>query len=366
MMVGNELRNAHDQRYRIGEQASPQFGVTMTSLEARTISRLPPTEQVSSTDLLVSIVENSDDAIISKDLNGVITSWNAGAQRLFGYTPEEAIGRPITILIPAERLDEEPSILARIRRGERIEHFETVRLRKDGSPVDISITVSPIRNAQGAIVGASKIARDISEKRRNEERQTMLLREMNHRVKNLFALASSLVTLSARSAGSAEDLARDVASRLTALAGAHALTMASVDGSIASGATLHTLLENLLAPYRGAADRLEIAGMDLDLGPQATTQLALLLHELTTNSAKYGALSVSTGSIRVQVEEAGDNYRLEWSEIGGPPVSPPAAEGFGSVIGRATTLHLGGEINREWRRSGLVATISLSKQEVVR
>jgi PAS domain S-box-containing protein len=113
---------------------------------------------------LASIVETSDDAIISKDLNGVIRTWNASAERLFGYTAAEAVGQPVTMLMPPERVDEEPGILARIRAGERIDHYETVRRRKDGSLFDISLTVSPMRDRTGRIVGASKIARDISER----------------------------------------------------------------------------------------------------------------------------------------------------------------------------------------------------------
>jgi PAS domain S-box-containing protein len=118
---------------------------------------------------LASIVESSDDAIVSKDLDGIIRTWNRGAERLFGYKAGEVIGRPITILIPPDRLDEEPGILARIRRGERVDHYETVRRHKDGSLIDISLTVSPTRDAKGAIVGASKIARDITERKRAEE-----------------------------------------------------------------------------------------------------------------------------------------------------------------------------------------------------
>jgi PAS domain S-box-containing protein len=105
---------------------------------------------------LASIVESSDDSIITKDLDGIIRTWNKSAERLFGYTADEAIGKPVTIVIPAERRDEEPAILARIRRGERIDHYETVRQRKDGGLLDISLTVSPIKNAQGKIVGASR------------------------------------------------------------------------------------------------------------------------------------------------------------------------------------------------------------------
>ena len=118
---------------------------------------------------LASIVESSDDAIVSKNLDGIITSWNSGAERVFGYSASEAIGQPITLVIPEDRQSEEREILTRIRRGERIDHFETVRQRKNGSLIVVSLTVSPVKDANGKIVGASKIARDITEQKRNQE-----------------------------------------------------------------------------------------------------------------------------------------------------------------------------------------------------
>jgi PAS domain S-box-containing protein len=120
---------------------------------------------------LAAIIESSEDAIVSKSLDGVVTSWNAGAQRLFGYTAEEAIGQPIaSLVIPPDRLQEEPEILGRIRRGEQVEHFETLRRRKDGTLVNLSLTISPIRDSFGFIVGVSKVARDITDKKRAEAR----------------------------------------------------------------------------------------------------------------------------------------------------------------------------------------------------
>jgi PAS domain S-box-containing protein len=118
---------------------------------------------------LAEIVKSSDDAIISKDLDGIIRSWNRGAQHLYGYSANEIVGKPVTTLIPDDHLDDEPAILARLRRGERIDHYETVRRRKDGSLVDISLTVSPVRDSTGRIIGAAKIARDITERKRTEE-----------------------------------------------------------------------------------------------------------------------------------------------------------------------------------------------------
>lgn len=140
------------------------------------------TERKNKESELASIVDSSTDAIISKDMNGIIRSWNSGAERLFGYAPDEIVGKPVTLLIPPDRQDEETEILSRLRAGERIEHYETIRRRKDGSPVDISLTISPVRNADGRIVGASKIARDITvrkEAERTLRRQTARLRTLN-------------------------------------------------------------------------------------------------------------------------------------------------------------------------------------------
>jgi PAS domain S-box-containing protein len=141
--------------------------VVLTVMIWRTARELDRAEQARYQ--LSAIVDSSDDAILSKDLNGVIASWNAGAQRLFGYTAAEMIGQPITKIIPAERQDEEAGILRRLRAGERIEHFETLRRTKDGRLVDVSLTISPVRDAAGRIIGASKIARDVTERRKYEE-----------------------------------------------------------------------------------------------------------------------------------------------------------------------------------------------------
>jgi PAS domain S-box-containing protein len=150
---------------------------------------------VNATQRIAAIVESSDDAIISKDLNGTIATWNAGAERIFGYVAEEVIGKPITILIPPDRRQEEDEILEHIRHGRRVEHFETVRIRKDGSKTDISLTVSPVRNSAGKIIGASKIARDITERKQSEKHIASLAREAEHRAKNMLAIVQATVRL---------------------------------------------------------------------------------------------------------------------------------------------------------------------------
>ena len=170
---------------------------------------------------LASIVESSNDAIVSKNLDGVVTSWNRGAERIFGYTAAEAIGQPITIVIPQDRHDEERMILTRVRRGERIDHFETVRQRKHGSLIFVSLTVSPVKNVEGKIVGASKIARDITEQKRNQEQIATLAREAEHRSKNLLTSVQAAVNLS--KSDTPEGLKQAIEGRIRALANVHSL-----------------------------------------------------------------------------------------------------------------------------------------------
>jgi PAS domain S-box-containing protein len=143
---------------------------------------LPPLSP-SNDAFLAAIVNSSGDAILSKNLDGVITFWNRGAERMFGYTATEVIGKHVSILFPPDRVDEEPGILERIRRGELIDHYETIRVRKDGTPLDISLTVSPIFDAQGRIVGASKIARDITDLKNVERRLANHASELETKVR---------------------------------------------------------------------------------------------------------------------------------------------------------------------------------------
>jgi PAS domain S-box-containing protein len=315
-----------------------------------------------------AIIDSSEDAILSKDLSGVILSWNQGAERLFGFSSEEAVGRPVTIVIPLDRRDEEPAILEKIHRGERIEHFETVRQRKDGSLVDISLTISPIRNTRGEIVGASKIARDITDLRKARDRQRLLLREMSHRVKNLFALSASIVGLSARLAKSPRELADATRERLSALARAHALTFSDgFDDPPHQQTTLQALIRTIVAPFDEAEHpRIAISGIDGTVSGSAVTSLALLLHEFATNAAKYGSLSEDRGSVKVVFAEENGSIIVHWTERDGPPVAAPAGNlGFGAVLSRiAVSDQLGGEIVRDWRPEGLAIRLSVPRSRL--
>jgi PAS domain S-box-containing protein len=303
---------------------------------------------------LASIVESSDDAIVSKNLDGVITSWNRGAERVFGYSADEAVGQPITLVIPLDRYDEERSILTRIRRGERIDHFETVRQRKHGSLITVSLTVSPVRNAEGKIVGASKIARDITEQKQSQEKIAALAREAEHRSKNMLANVQAVVNLS--QAGSPDELKKAIEGRIKALANVHSLFVQTRW----IGAELSSIVSQELAPYSSRENRVRIDGPQILLEPAAAQAVAVALHELATNAAKYGSLSVAGGKVALTwTHEADGQLRLRWAESGGPPVKAPTRKGFGGRIIQQMITQLKGTTDFDWRPEGLVCEIAL-------
>jgi PAS domain S-box-containing protein len=317
---------------------------------------------------LAAIVESSDDAILSKDVNGIIMSWNGGAERLFGYREHEVVGKPVTILIPHDRQDEEPEILARIRRGERIDHYETVRQRKDGGLLDISLSVSPIVDPSGKVIGASKIARDISDRRRAEAQKDLLLGEMNHRVKNLFALAGGLLNLSARGATSVQDLVSDLRGKFLALSRAHSLTVSAAKPDSDRIATLHALVNEVTEPYnqdRNSERRIVVTGPDIPLGRSAVTNIALLLHEFATNALKYGALAEPSGKVQIECSDQEDEVCIIWREAGVlSSAGEPLTEGFGSRLARAAIGTLGGSFSRDFTSRGLEIRLTVPQSKM--
>ena len=303
---------------------------------------------------LASIVESSDDAIVSKNLDGIVTSWNTGAERVFGYTAEEAIGQPITIVIPEDRQNEERDILNRIRRGERIDHFETIRRRKHGSLIVISLTVSPVKNAEGKIVGASKIARDITEQKRSQEQIATLAREAEHRSKNMLANVQAAVNLS--HADSSQGLKEAIEGRIQALANVHSLFIESRW----IGADLSKIATQELAPYSEMDEtRAHVDGPSVLLEPNAAQAIAMTLHELATNAAKYGSLSKPKGRIDLKwVHKPDGRLILQWIEVGGPAVQMPTRQGFGSRVIKRLIEQLKGNTRFDWRPEGLVCEIT--------
>jgi PAS domain S-box-containing protein len=288
---------------------------------------------------LAAIVESSDDAIVSKDLNGIITSWNRGAELLFGYTAEEVIGKPITILIPPDRIDEEPEIIECVRRGERVDHYDTVRRRKDGSLINISLTVSPVRGADGRIIGASKIARDITERKRAQEQQRLLVKEMKHRIKNSLATVQAIATQTLNQHADERDA---FIARLHALGNAHDLLTSDTWQT----ASLQAIVTQALKPFQEQHhERIAVEGpTDVWLDSTKSVVVAMVIHELATNALKYGALSNGSGHVSVTWERhfQPNLVKFVWQEGGGPEISPPQRKGFGShLIERAFGGQLG-------------------------
>ncbi|WP_152093193.1 PAS domain S-box protein [Rhizobium dioscoreae] len=304
---------------------------------------------------LAAIIASSDDAILSTDLNMVITSWNTGAERLYGHSAEEAIGRSVMMLVPDDRSEEEPAILAQIRAGQKVEPYETKRRCKNGELVDVLLSVSPIYDAYGRIIGASKIAHDISAKKEAERLQTVLVGELNHRVKNVLATVMAI----ARQTLGRDDV--DKASvetfeaRLSSMARAHDLL---IHGQWEQ-AELTAVIAQALSPY--PKDRFEISGPAIKLAPRAVVSISLALHELATNAAKYGALSVADGRVAITWSlETGrtDHLKLRWQESGGPIVKPPTRKGFGSrLIENLLAAELSGKVQVRYEPSGLICEV---------
>jgi PAS domain S-box-containing protein len=306
---------------------------------------------------LAAIVASSDDAIIGKTLEGVVTSWNAGATRIFGYEPEEMVGQSIIRIIPTELRSEEDEILSRIRRGERIEHFDTVRVRKDGRRIDISLTVSPIRNSRGEVVGASKIARDVTERKQSEELQRILLGELNHRVKNTLAIIQAIARQSLRVAPDPDLFVESFTGRVQAFSRAHDLLVQRR----MKGADLADLVREQVD--LGTADpRIASSGPMVTLDPRTAVQMALVLHELGTNARKYGALSTPTGRLAIgwTTTRAKDReLRLEWKESGVPAVSTPVQGGFGINLIERTLQANQGDATLHFLADGLLCELRL-------
>lgn len=305
---------------------------------------------------LAAIVESSDDAIVSKDLNGIITTWNKGAERLFGYLAEDVIGKSVKILIPQDRQSEEDTILDRIRRGQPIDHYETVRRRKQGELINVSLTVSPIRDSNGTIVGASKIARDITERKRNEAQIALLAREAEHRAKNVLATVQATVHLT--NADTPEALKRAIEGRIQALANVHNLFVETRW----SGAELRGLIMQELAPFcQDSGSRAVVDGPAVMLQPDIAQTIAVAIHELTTNAVKYGALSTPKGSLEVKWSRAADGQIvLRWTESGGPAVTPPTRHGFGTRVMEAMIKgQLKGDMRFDWHPEGLACEIRI-------
>lgn len=306
---------------------------------------------------LAAIIASTDDAILSADLDMTITSWNRGAERLYGYGAEEMVGWSVLTLIPEDQGEEEYDLFRRIGLGEHVPPYETRRRRRDGTLVDVSLTVSPIYGGAGEIIGASKIARDITAKKQFERFQAMAMGELKHRIKNILSTVTAIARQTFVNGDDERDAVRTFDERLASLARAHDLL---TTGNWEE-ADLRTVIDAALQPY--APDRFRIEGPAINVGAHAVTALTLAFHELATNAAKYGALSREGGIVCIRWHGSPDTvrFKLQWREEGGPDVVIPTRRGFGSkLIERLLAAELNGEVRLDFAPSGLICDVDAS------
>jgi PAS domain S-box-containing protein len=306
------------------------------------------------------MVESAEEyAIFATDLDGVITSWNAGAERILGHAAEEILGRSAEVVFTPEdraagRLAEE----MRLALGEGCGDDERWHLRKDGSRFWASGLTMPLRDRTGAVRGYLKILRDRSERRRAEERRALLIGELNHRVKNTLATVQSLARQTLRAAPDPADFVAAFQGRLKALARAHdLLTRESWEG-----VTLRDVVQAALAPWLEGveAGRIRIEGPSVRLAPQQALGLSMALHELATNAIKHGALSTPGGRVSLTWRCDDAEATMDWVEAGGPSVRPPMRLGFGSrLLGRPLATELNGAVELSFAPAGVRCAIRL-------
>jgi len=305
----------------------------------------------------------SEDAIVSMSVEGVISAWSAAAERTFGYTSVEIVGRHISILVPEGLGHEQQGLLKRVRHGEKVTVSDSVRRRKDGSLVHVAISAAPILSAEKVPIGISKTIRDITEHRN----ALLISREFAHRTKNLLALVLTTMTQTAQQSMSVEDFTKRFEERLRAMSQAHDLLLAG-DWR---GAAVADLVRESLKPFIADQPGLEMHGPEVILTADAAQTLSLVLHELATNAAKFGALTKPEGRIAVDWqldEELVDprRFRITWRETGGPAVAPPQKTGFGHELISSLPEHeLDAAVTLEYLPGGLFWSIDMPASGVV-
>ena len=304
---------------------------------------------------LAAIVDSSRDAIISIDADGLIDSWNPGAETIYGFAAADMIGKPMSALNDPAQPGALPDCLVLFRGSAQALHYEMPRIRADGTAVWVSVTESPLLDSLGALVGASSIARDITDRRHAEHHREILMGELNHRVKNSLAVVQALASQTLRGDISLPDARVAFSERLRALARAHDLLVKTNW----MGTDLASVIDATINPHRSRQSQFSIAGPYVALKSQIAVTFGLALHELCTNAAKYGALSVPEGRVDIAWTVSGpaDNARLwwQWTESGGPAVKAPVRKGFGStLIEQVLPMELFGEMSVTYPDTGVV------------
>ncbi len=314
---------------------------------------------------LEAIVQSAIDyAIISSDLDGVVTSWNEGARLILGWTADEMIGNPANAFFTPEDRENavpEKEMAAALKDGQGAD--ERWHIKKDETRFWASGQMMLLRGGGNEVVGFIKILRDRTEQREQADRQKLLMHELSHRLKNTLSVVQAIATQSLRNASTLEEAGRTLHARVAAYSRAHEVLLQNDWVS----ATLRNIIDGAVTNIGLAGtSRVRAEGPDVVLGPQVALAFALVLHELMTNAAKYGALSNSEGIVQItwdlQLARDDEALHIHWEEIGGPLVNAPERKGFGSRL-IATSLQSYGPATIDYKPSGVVldCTMPLSK-----
>jgi two-component system, chemotaxis family, CheB/CheR fusion protein len=349
--IGNTGRILDLYEFPLNDIKKRQFAIIFQDITERKIAASVGAK-------LTSLVESSDDMISSVDVNCNFTSWNAGAEQMFGYSAEEVLFKSSQILVASNQSAVLPNAIKHFKDGGETVHIEAERRRKDASMVWISLTISPLKSKENELVGASVIGRDITERRKAEAHREILGAELNHRVKNTLAIVSAIAAQTLVGAVSVKAASESFSARLLALSRAHDLLM----HENWSGTDLANVVKSTIEPHSGEGSRFNIEGPFVQLQPALAVTFSLALHELCTNAAKYGALSVQEGRVDIiwQIHGDGDaaKLKLTWTESGGPVVETPTRKGFGSrLIQKALAMELAGEVSVIYNPTGVICTL---------
>jgi PAS domain S-box-containing protein len=283
---------------------------------------------------MAAVALSSHDALFGITVDGIIETWNPAAERLFGYSAEEAIGQNIRIVAEPSRYEEQRDLMRRAHTNETVGPYDAKRMRKDGTTIDVSVALAPVKSPDGQLKSISVSVHDISDRKEWEMRQRLMTRELAHRNKNSFAVLQGILRSTLRTAKNQEDFAEAFSGRLHSLSAAQDVLTAN-DWR---GAEMSVLIKHQLAAYVANEDhRVELIGATVNLPAELAAPFGLIINELATNATKYGALSVETGSILVTwtIERSIDStvkINLTWRERGGPKLTAPGPRGFGSTL----------------------------------
>jgi len=316
---------------------------------------------------LEALYAASIDAIVSIDSEDTITSWNSAAERISGYTADQIIGQKLNDVDGTQEAQaQRRQYLQHLREGEPIE-YQAIYTRKDGDQIEVWIKAAPIKAENGKTMGATFVIRDITALKQREQHVHFLMRELTHRSKNLLAVIQAMARQSLSHLNSPEDFVTRFSARLSGLAGSHDL-LSNVNWE---GASLVDLIRSQLRHYEDRFDeKIHIDGPDLFLRPEAAQNIGIALHELSTNAAKYGALSVPDGNVAIswKLKTEKDILRLQmtWQEKGGPAVDPPSRKGFGHIVmDRITGQALSGTSRADFNPDGVTWTLDVPAASVV-